>query len=194
MNNITAETITEGVKYLNELYLELATKVMLVLAILLIGFIIGRLLGKLTQKTMQRVGLNNFADKIGIGFSLELFFGNAVAYLVYFTTVLISLNKLGLTTTILHIIATGMIVFIILLTAISLRDILPNVIAGFTIKQKGIIKIGDNITIQGKTGKIKKINLTEILLETKKEEVYIPNSILIKEEIIKKKPEPSNIF
>ena len=53
--------------------------------------------------------------------------------------------------------------------------------------QKGLIKEGDIITVQGKEGKIKKITLVETLIETKDEEIYVPNSILMKKEIIKKK-------
>ncbi len=187
MTNITTETISGGVKYLNELYIGIATKVILVLAILLMGFIIGRLLGKLVQKAMHGIGLNTLMAKMGIGFSLENLLGNIIAYIVYFTTILIALNKLGLTTTILHIIAAGIIILAILLVLLALKDTLPNAFAGFLIKQKGLIKEGDIITVQGKEGKIKKITLVETLIETKDEEIYVPNSILMKKEIIKKK-------
>ncbi len=187
MNNITSETISGGIKYLNELYIGIATKVIVVLAILLIGFVIGRLLGKLVQKALHGIGLNSLMAKMGVGFSLEALFGNIVAYIVYFTTILIALNKLGLTTTILHILAAGIITLAILLVIISLKDTLPNIFAGFLIKQKNLIKEGDTITVQGKQGKIKKITLTETLMETKKEDIYIPNSILMKKEVAKKK-------
>jgi len=187
MNNITTETISGGIKYLNELYLNIATKVVVVLAILLIGFVIGRLLGKLTQKALHGIGLNTLTAKMGIGLSLEGLFGNIIAYMVYFTTILIALNKLGLTTTILNIMAAGIIILAILLVVLSLKDTLPNAFAGFLIKQKGLIKEGDVITVQKRQGKIKKINITETLIETKDEDIYIPNSILIKEEVTKKK-------
>ncbi len=187
MADITSETLGSGLKYINELYVGIATKVVIVLAILLIGFIIGRVLGKLVQKAMHGIGLNPFMARMGITFSLENLFGNITTYIVYFTTVLIALNKLGLTTTILDIIAAGVIILTVLLVTISLKDTLPNAFAGFMIKQKGLIKEGDVIAVQGKEGKIKKITLVETCMETKKEDIFIPNSILIKKEIIKKR-------
>ena len=71
---------------------------------------------------------------------------------------------------------------------LSVRDFLPNFFAGmFAVKNK-LVKKGDNIKIDGVEGKVDNIGITSIRIKTKKGDVVIiPNSHLVKSDLIKKK-------
>ena len=99
-----------------------------------------------------------------------------------------ALDILKLTSSILYIIAAMIMVIIIFSVAISIKDFIPNIIAGIYIHKKKLFKEGDNIKIDNIEGKVQQITLTEIMLITKKgDQVHIPNSILAKKKITKKK-------
>ena len=111
-----------------------------------------------------------------------------IAYFIYFVTIITALNQLGLTTTILHMISAAVLIIIVLSFALGVKDFIPNFIAGIHINRKNMINEGDRIKVKGTEGKVVKIELTETKLKTKKgDTIFIPNSVLIKEEIIKKK-------
>ena len=77
---------------------------------------------------------------------------------------------------------------LVLFIILSLKDLIPNIAAGFLLHHRKFINKGENITVKDIKGKIIDITLTEIKLETKnKDVVIIPNSVLIKNEIVKNK-------
>jgi len=167
----------------------LLTKVVTAVLILLIGFIIGRVLGKLVQRFLHEIELNGILKKAaGIRISVEEIFGLFVTYFVYFIAVVMALNQIGLTTTVLNMISGGVIVILIISIVLGIKDFVPNILAGLFIHQKRFVKVGDTIKVKDVEGKIVYINLLETRVKNKEGDIiYFPNSMLTKSEVIKKK-------
>ena len=99
-----------------------------------------------------------------------------------------ALNSLGLTTFVLNMVFAAIILMVVISFLLAIKDFVPNLIAGFSLKRKNYLKEGDKIKIKNLEGKILKINLLETKIETtKKDLIIIPNSIFSKNEIILKR-------
>jgi len=119
---------------------------------------------------------------------MERAIGKAIAYFIYFIAIIIALNQIGLTTTILYMISAAVLIIIVISIALGVKDFIPNILAGIHLHRKDIIKEGDKIKVKGTEGKVISVELTETKLKTKKGDIIIiPNSMLVKEEIIKLK-------
>ncbi|HLD88726.1 MAG TPA: mechanosensitive ion channel domain-containing protein [Candidatus Nanoarchaeia archaeon] len=162
--------------------------------IILIGFIIGKILGKLIEKMMNEFEVDRFLRNVGnIRIRLSELVGTMVSFLIYFTAIILALNQLKLTSAVLKWIALAVVVAVIISLALSLKDFLPNVIAGIYLAAKKILEAGDIIKIKEVEGEIKRIGLVETIVEIRSgDSIYIPNVLLIKSEILKiKKTEKS---
>ncbi len=157
--------------------------------VLLIGLLISRLIGKLTYKILNNLKLNSILkNNLDLSVPGEEIISIIVKYFLYIISVIYSLNQLGITTFILQLVLIFIFVLLIILFLLSLKDVVPNLIAGLFLHQKKLIKKGDNIRVKDIKGKVVEITTTETKLETKnKDIIIIPNSILIKNEIIKEK-------
>ena len=184
-----AEWITNSVNYIINTVSGLMTKLIVAVLIILIGFIAGRVAGKLTQKVLHELELDRILKQTAkIKFSLEKALGKFVAYFIYFIAIIIALNQVGLTTTILHMISAAVLIIIVISIVLGVKDFIPNLLAGMHIHRKGLLKEGDRIRVRGTEGKVISVELTETKLKTKKGDIIIlPNSILVKEEIVKLK-------
>jgi small conductance mechanosensitive channel len=181
--------LTTSIRYLREGYSGVINKVAVALIILLIGFIIGRLLGKVVQRLLGELEINSIlkqATKKKI--PVEKIAADIVKYFVYFIVVIMALNQLGVTTTILYMVAGAIILIAILSVFLGVKDFIPNFFAGLLIHRKKFIKVGDMIKVKGIKGEIIHINLVETRIKTKSGDIiYIPNSNLTKEEVVKLK-------
>ena len=73
------------------------------------------------------------------------------------------------------------ILLIIVFAFISLKDFLPNAIAGFLIHKKKLLAGGDSIEIQGISGKVEDVGWVETkIINQNKDIVYIPNSSFLR--------------
>jgi len=163
------------------------TKFIVAIIILLIGFIVGKLLGRLVYKFMHSIELNANLNKMsGVKIGLEEILEAFTTYFIYFITIVTVLQQLGLATTVLNMIAGGVIVIIILSTLLGVKDFIPNAVAGFVLQRRGFLQVGEVIKVKGMQGKIIKLSLVETKIETKdKDIIFIPNSVLTKTEVIK---------
>lgn len=157
--------------------------------IILIGLIIGKVLEKLVGKLLHEFEIDSILKKTArIKFSVEKIVSRFIAFFVYFVAIVIALNQLGLTTTILHMISAAVLIVIVLSIILGIKDFIPNFLAGIKISREGMIKEGDKIKIKGMEGRVEAVELTEIKLVTKqKDTIFIPNSTFLKEEFVKKK-------
>ncbi len=175
------------IEFSDKLFDQLFARFIVAIIILLIGFIIGRFLGRLLNKLLHEIELDKIIKKAGLKFSLELIISHSLTYFIYFITIIWSLNELGLTTTILNMISAAALVVVIISFLLAIKDFLPNIIASFFINQKEIIKEGDKIKVDKLEGKVIKIGLIETEIKSKKgDTIFIPNSSLIKKELIRK--------
>lgn len=181
--------ITTLFRYLKEGYSGIINTIAVTLIILLIGFIIGRLLGKVVQRLLHELEINRILKQAThLKFSVEKVAASFVEYFIYFIAIIMALNQLGIATTILYMIAGAIIIIAILSIFLGIKDFIPNFLAGLLIHRKKFIRVGDTIKVKGVKGKIIHINLVETRIKTKSGDIiYIPNSHLTKEEVIRMK-------
>ena len=129
------ELLAQAKEYLDIVFSQLFTKLIVAVVILLIGFVIARIIGKVVQKLLHEVELNNIMKKAGVKMNLEDILSHLVPPPLYFVTIIWSLNALGLTTTILNMISAAFLVLIIISILLAIKDLVPNLIAGFMIYQ-----------------------------------------------------------
>lgn len=151
--------------------------------ILLIGFIIGKVLGKLAQRFLHELELNRILKKAGIALSMEEFAGHAIEYFIYFIAIVVALDQLGITAFVLYIIVGLLALVIAAAFVLSIKDFIPNFIAGWRLSRKKLFVVGDTVTIGSVTGKVKEAGLLETRLQSRNDVIHIPNSILFKQEI-----------
>ncbi len=182
-------TLTEKVSfYLNTFFSQFVGKLIVAVVIILIGFIVGKVCERIVQKLLHELEVDRLMQKTGIKISFETILSNLAAYLIYFIAVIMALNQLGLTTIILYIVLGGVIILIIVSTLLAIKDYIPNMIAGFFIFRRGMFKEGNKVKVDGTEGRVKKIGLIETeILTSKKDKIFIPNSLMVKSKVVVKK-------
>lgn len=163
-------------------------RVIAAIIILLLGLVIGRALSNLTKKLLHELEFERILKKqTKIKVPVEEFSGSLVKYIVYFIAIIMALNQIGLTTLILNIILVVILALLIVFIILAVKDFIPNVVAGFFLSQKDIIKKGDKIKVKDIEGKVVHINLVETKIKTSKDDIiFIPNSVLTKRIVVKK--------
>jgi len=162
----------------------------IVVAIIIIfaGFIIGKIIGRLIKRLLHEAEVDNVLRKIGIRFSFEKIAYILIEYFIYIVAIVMALNQLGVTTTVLQIILGGIAIMVILFVLISIKDFVPNMIAGYFMQKKQIVKKGDMIKVQNTAGKVENVGLVETEVITKnKDKIFIPNSTMVRSELAVKK-------
>jgi small-conductance mechanosensitive channel len=179
----------QNLNYQTILYSPIFSKLIVTIIIILVGLIIGRTIGKIIYRIIKEIGITKVVRKnTKTNISIERIVSNFVAYFIYFVTIIMALNNLGLSTTVLNILIIAIIIIVIITIFFIIKDFFPNIISGIFIKQKSFIKQGDFIIFNNNEGEIIKINIIETTLKTKKGDIiYVPNSLLFKQEIIKLK-------
>ncbi|MBN2111541.1 mechanosensitive ion channel [Candidatus Woesearchaeota archaeon] len=182
-----AEWLSNLWGYSERLVSGLLNNLIVAVVIILIGFILGRVLGKLVQKVLHELEIDRILKKTAkIKFSFEKALAKFIAYFVYFVAIIIALNQLGLTTTILHMISAAVLIIIVLSIILGVKDFIPNFLAGVHISRNRIIKEGDRIKIKGTEGEVTEVDLTEVKVRTKSGDIiFIPASLFVKEEFVK---------
>jgi small-conductance mechanosensitive channel len=179
--------LSDWVNYVVETISGLMTNLIIAVIIILIGFIVGRVLGKLTQKVLHELELDRILrETADIKLSIEKALARFITYFAYFLAIIIALNQIGLTTTVLHMISAAVLVIVVISIILGIKDFIPNFLAGMHINRKDMIKVGDRIRVKGTEGKVISMDLTETKIQTQKgDTIFIPNSLFIKEEMVK---------
>jgi small conductance mechanosensitive channel len=181
--------LAEILQWLKALLMEVYTNFVVAIIILLVGVLLGRLAGKLVQQLLHELEADRFMKKTAhVKVSVEEIIANFTTYFIYFVTIIMALDQLGITTTVLQIISIAIIIIIIASILLGLRDFIPNLISGLYIHQKRILDKGDIIRVGDLEGEVVDFNLVETRIKTAKQDIiYIPNAILTKKEVIKLK-------
>ena len=184
-------TFNDGlVQTINKLVSGVFSNIIIAIIIALIGFIIGKIVGKIVQKVLNEFHVDEALKKSGVNVSIEHLLGNFLTYFIYFISLVMAMNQVGLTTIILNMISGGLILLMILSVILAIKDFVPNVVAGTFIYRKGIVKKGNIIAFDDVKAKVIETTLIETKLESQnKDIIYVPNSLLAKKaiRIIKKK-------
>ncbi|MBC8500549.1 MAG: mechanosensitive ion channel [Nanoarchaeota archaeon] len=167
---------------------QLLIKIVTAIIILLIGFIIGRIVGRIILKLLKEIEFDKTIRKAtGYQASFSALLSKSSSYFIYFLAILMALESLGLTPFVLNMISVVILLIVGISVILAIKDFIPNFIAGYSVRKKGLYKQGDRIKVGKVEGKITKISLLDTHVVTKKKDmIVIPNSYFIKNLVIKK--------
>ena len=168
-------------------YSTLTINLLTAFLIVILTLVFANIFNNIIKHVLKGLDLNQIIHKqLKMKVQLEETISSAVKYIIYLIGLIAVLNQLGISSKILWIIFAIILVIILIFIILSLKDVIPNIFSGFYIKKTKKIKIGDTIKVKGIEGRVISINLLETKIETKnKESVFIPNTILTKEQITK---------
>ena len=168
---------------------DLTLNLIAAIVILLVGLVVGRFLGNLTKKLLHELELDRLLkEQTRFKIPLEQFLGSLVKFIVYFVAIIFALDQLGLQTAILNVILAIILISLVVFMILAIKDFIPNLVAGLILHQKRNIKAGEKIEVNNIEGEVINVTLVETKLRTKSGDmVYIPNSVLTKNVVIKKK-------
>lgn len=168
-------------------YSEITINILSAFLILIITLVIANIVVNILKRILRGIELNHLLEReLKIKLHLEQTLTSISKYIIYLVGLIAILNKLGISTKIIWTIFGVILLLILIFTILSLKDLVPNILAGIYINQTKKIRIGETIKIKNIEGKVLAIKLLETKIETKnKETVFVPNSILNKEEITK---------
>ncbi len=164
-----------------------AIKLIAAIAIILIGLVAARIIHRILTKILQELELNRvLKEQVGIKIPVEEFIGSLTKYIIYFIVIIWALAELGLQTTVLYLLLALFLIIIISFIILAFKDFIPNITAGLFIHQKNLFKPGDVIKVKDIEGEVVSVSLVETILKVKSDTVYIPNSVITKNELTKK--------
>ncbi len=165
----------------------ITTAIAAALLIILGALIIGSLVGKIVKKLFAELELNRILKKQGVKLPLDEFFSTIARYTLYFLGVIWALTYLGVSSIVVYVALVMVLALIVLFIALAFKDVLPNIVAGMIIYQKGIVKKGERIALDTLEGEVMEVTLTHTKLKARnKDIVIVPNYLLVKGRIIKR--------
>jgi small-conductance mechanosensitive channel len=181
------ELIDRAIFFLTDIYSKLIIKLVVAVIIILIGFIIGKFIGRIVFKILKELDINSYFRKAtGLNISPDSIISKTITYLIDFFVIIVALDAIALTPSIIYVLSGAVIVIIVFSIIIGIKDIIPNIVAGLFLYRRKKFREGDKIQLNGHFGKIKRIDLTETIIEKKnKNLLYVPNSSFLKSEVTK---------
>ncbi|MEM4244912.1 MAG: mechanosensitive ion channel family protein [Candidatus Nanoarchaeia archaeon] len=182
---ITFESIKAFFNFSSEGFI---IKLIAAISIVVAGLLIGYIVGKLSRRLLHELELNKVLKEQGFKMPLEELISSFVSYVVYFIALIFALSQLGLRTFVFSIVLGVILVILIAFVILAFKDFIPNVTAGFYVHQQGIVRKGDRIRVRNSEGVVIHTDITETRLKLDNGDIiYIPNSLLLKDEIVKLK-------
>ncbi len=176
---ISNSDVSNAVSMINPIILSIINAVI----ILLIGFVFGKITQKLSFRIFEMVELDKITRKSLKIKNLSKILSSILGYIIYLIAIIIALNRLHIATTIINTVIILLIVVMVVFVVFGANDIFANFFAGLSFRMKKNISVGDEIKIKDQKrtiqGKVEKINLLDIRIDSGKEElVIIPNTLL----------------
>jgi small-conductance mechanosensitive channel len=152
------------------------TRLIVFIIIILLGLIASKVVVNLIKKLMKEFEINKVFKRADINFNPNNFIPSLSKYIIYFVTLVIALDVVGITKIVFYIMIVVMALVIIIYVLISIKDLIPNWYCSFKVKKK--YKIGNHINYKNIKGEIIHMNSVELQVKTKKEIIYIPYKLL----------------
>ena len=142
--------------------------------VLLLGSLIARLVG-------NTVGA--LAEQSGVRGGVAL--GQVVRYVILIFVVVLTLEQLGVETTLLVNTATALVTAVVLALAVAFgwgsRDLARNIMAGFHARESFVI--GQTLSVRGHVGRLQLIGPVKTVIETDEGTLSLPNAALLEDEV-----------
>lgn len=173
-------TTLEKVKLITPRFFTIFNRFIISIAIFLVGFVVGVSVSKIIKKLLTNIELNTIVKKaFNVSLDLEQIISKFIEYFIYFITLILGLNILGISTLILNIIFIAIVIIIVASVILAFKDFIPNMIAGIRIKNKKKIEKGDTLIFEDLKGKVIDFDLNDVKLKNELNEIiFIPNKML----------------
>ena len=190
LEEVVSPEVTNPVDIFDNVFNDVMVNILVALLIFFIGFIFGRLLGRIIKKVLRHMNTDYFMrNTLGIKLSVEDVLSVSTSYFVYMISFVMALNQLGLSTAILQMVIGGVIAIIVISVILSIKDFLPNMVAGLLIREKSFVAEGDVIRIKDIEGKVEELGLVEtVIVNRHGDKIFIPNIVFTKNEVTNYKP------
>lgn len=162
----------------------------IVAGILVIGFgiLVGNIFSIIGKKVLQSFEIEKILQDAGVRFPLESFVASLLKYGIYITGLILGLGFLNLEKILLYTVLFIILGLLIAFILLSLKDFIPNFIAGLIIYMKSKLRTGDIVEIDTIEGKVIHTDMLEAKIRTNDGDVVImPNVLILRSTIIKKK-------
>ena len=150
-------------------------KIIAALFIIISGYILGKIVSDLIITLTTRIKIGN-AQSIGL----------LVKYIIFFTSVVIAINQIGIDIAFLVyliLLVLGLLLFGVVLTfAIGAKTSVNNIISSYYVQKT--YHIGDVVKIRDTKGKIVEITSTSVILKTDSGKLVIPAKDFNNEEVL----------
>ena len=190
LEEVVSPEVANPIDIFDNVFNDVMVNILVALLIFFIGFIFGRLLGRIIKKVLRHMNTDYFMrNTLGIKLSVEDVLSVSASYFVYMISFVMALNQLGLSTAILQMVIGGVIAIIVISIILSIKDFLPNMVAGLLIREKSFVAEGDVIRIKDIEGKVEELGLVEtVIVNRHGDRIFIPNIVFTKNEVINYKP------
>ncbi len=170
-----------GEQFLTDIIVNIATYIPKIIAstiILIAGIIIADIIAKVSSNFIDRLKLERKGRSV-----LATFTGLTIRLIIIFMFGILSLNTLGIEAEILTISLAIIIFALILFLVLGSKDIVQNVVSGLYLQSSGTLQKGFRIHSKDIDGKVKEVGFVYTVVDTRKGELLIPNSMLLKDKI-----------
>jgi small conductance mechanosensitive channel len=165
-----------------------ASNLVVAAIILLVGVIIARFVERLVHYALKQLEVNKVLLKAGLPFALDETVSNIIKYVLYFATLVVTLNQIGLTTLVFNIMAAAVIIIVVVSIFLGFKDFFPNYWAGIWLYRKKAFDVGDRIVVNGIEGEVVGMGVLETTIKTSSGDMlYLPSSLLLHSQILRKK-------
>jgi potassium efflux system protein len=142
----------------------------------ILGSVVIVLIGVLATRALQRWLQTHFLPRTGIEPSLQLSVSTIIGYVGFIAALTFALAQLGLDLQKIALIAGALSVGI----GFGLQSVVSNFVSGLILLAERPIRVGDQITVKGEEGHVRRISVRATEIETfDRASVIIPNSELI---------------
>ncbi|MFP4523282.1 MAG: mechanosensitive ion channel domain-containing protein [Candidatus Nanoarchaeia archaeon] len=156
--------------------------IVLAIFIFFIGLIVGRIAGRFVERFFASFEIDKLIKKKGISFSVQKMAGLITSYSVYIIFLVLALNQIGITNTLVTVIIIAFLSLIAFTLLVWLKESIPNFLALNKIQKKQLVSLGEHISIKGVKGEVVKVGTTQVTVKTLSGDyVYVPNSLLVQE-------------
>jgi len=148
---------------------------------LIAGVVGGRLLSEVLESFLRK-----FKQKIDIEEPTIYLFSSLLRYLIYILSFFVAILQFEFGGALMELASFVLVLAIVVTLIYSFKDLVINALSGYYLVKRKIIRPGDEIEINGVSGRVRRITEVVIEIETGDGMVVLPNSVAMRRKIIKR--------
>ncbi|RME31395.1 hypothetical protein D6789_02905 [Candidatus Woesearchaeota archaeon] len=172
-------TVLSWLKDFVEKVMPALNEIIIFFFIVFISFLIGKIVGRLVRKLLGDFKSDAWFRKLlGTSIPAAKLISGFTAGAIYTIGVIIALRAVGLGPAVITLLVVILFVSVVLGLLVALRDLIPNAVAGLTLRSRRDIRVGARLKMSEVEGLITEVTLLETHVKTREGEmVIIPNAL-----------------